>query len=232
MAQYGHVNLAKSATLTGTEQDIVLFRGTGHDVKVTNRHASLGLWAVVSAVYPDPITAGGDNVYFVPAGQSSILQARSIVSPFVRLLGDGVGGNSYTVEASWRSEPTSTATPVSLTPLDTYSYSVSSLVVNNDDSLDLSAPDLDTGSWSSELTPDELTLPEGVYLLYCSFHDYGESTGWTDVLVGAGLYTLQVPIRADGSLSGSVSADGHLERVEASANKNVRPPSALAIVME
>ncbi len=95
MAAYT-ANTAKSATLTSTTQDTVAFAGTGHDIQVINADAVNALWVKVADTDPGALTAGGDDTFRVVAGTPLTISARGIMSPVVRLLGNGGG---YTVQA-------------------------------------------------------------------------------------------------------------------------------------
>lgn len=89
---------AQHATLSGTTQDVVTISGAAQAIQVINRHATLGLWFSFGDTDPGALSAAADDTYFLGAGQSLTLRAGGRPT-VVRLLGDGAGGNAFTVQA-------------------------------------------------------------------------------------------------------------------------------------
>ena len=92
---------AASATLTGTAQDVVTLSGSSQMVQIVNRH-TLGLWFRIGATDPGALTAGAAETYFVLPNSMLPIRTGGWLNTVVRLLGDGVGSNPYTVQAVTR----------------------------------------------------------------------------------------------------------------------------------
>ncbi len=90
--------VAASATLTGTTQDVVTLTGMVQDLQVVNRH-TLGLWFKAGPTDPGSISAAGADVFYVLPNTALRIRLGGWQNTVVRILGDGVGSNPYTVQA-------------------------------------------------------------------------------------------------------------------------------------
>lgn len=97
MASYTDVQ-AKTATLTGTANDVVSITGSASQIEIVNHDATENLWFKMGDEDPGVIAAGGNGVTVVLPGRSFPVY-RAGKPTVVRLVGQD---NNYTVQGADR----------------------------------------------------------------------------------------------------------------------------------
>jgi hypothetical protein len=92
---------AASATLTGSTPDVVTLTGSTQVVQVVNRSA-VGMWVKLGAVDPGAFAAAAAEALYVLPNSALSVRTGGWQQTVVRVLGDGAGGNGYTIQAMAR----------------------------------------------------------------------------------------------------------------------------------